>query len=180
MGAAPAAMGMRSPMLDEAEIKRRKAVWSALADLWLDTEITDDWLAHIAKVMHESGYSIDELRHIYLYEVAPVVYVNTLVVTGERAGFDEAWLHGRIVDSLRQRGIRPMASNPPRRRALLRRHRRLFRLVALAPRWLRRRRLRSLRRLMTYATEEEWQTLAAMVAARRAGATATRDAPPDV
>jgi len=40
--------------------------------------------------MHDSGYSIDELRHIYLYEVAPAVFGNLLTAAGEWAGFDEA------------------------------------------------------------------------------------------
>lgn len=166
-------------MMDSAEIERRKPEWTALSDLWLDTEITDDWLAHIARVMHESGYSMTELRHIYLYEVAPVVYVNTHVVTGEWVGFDEAWLHRRIVDSICRRGVGPEHPGWFRRHAMLRRHRRLFRLIALVPRWLRRRRLRSLHRRMTFATEEEWWALAAMVAARRGGKTAATEAPPD-
>lgn len=166
------------PVLDAAAIERRKPVWTVLSELWLDTELTEGWLAHIARVMHESEHSIDELRHIYLYEVAPVVYGNLLVVAGEWAGFDEAWLHDRIIESLHRRGSMPAALVGRRRRARLRRHRRLYALVALLPRWSRRRRLRSLQRLMTYATEDEWRKLAAMVAALRAEATAARSAPP--
>ena len=29
-------------MIDDAEIERRKPVWIALSDLWLDTELTED------------------------------------------------------------------------------------------------------------------------------------------
>ena len=50
----------------------------ALLDLWLDTELTDDDLQRIAGVMKSSGYSVDELRDISLFEVAPVVFPNLL------------------------------------------------------------------------------------------------------
>jgi hypothetical protein len=78
--------------LDEAEIERRKPVWAALSELWLDTELADDDLRRIAGVMGQSGYSVGELREIYLFEVAPVVSPNLLTVAGEWAGFDHDWL----------------------------------------------------------------------------------------
>ena len=40
---------------DETEIDRRKPVWAALSELWLDTELTDDDLHRIADVMKRSG-----------------------------------------------------------------------------------------------------------------------------
>jgi hypothetical protein len=58
------------------EIERRKAVWAALAELWLDTELTPDDLERIAGVMKRSGYSVSQLREIYLFEVAPVERQN--------------------------------------------------------------------------------------------------------
>jgi hypothetical protein len=67
---------------DEAEIERRKPVWAALSDLWLDTELKDDDLQRTAGVMKRSEYSINELRDIYLLEVAPVVFPNLLSVAG--------------------------------------------------------------------------------------------------
>ena len=50
--------------LDEAEIERRKPVWAALSELWLDTELADDDLRRIAGVMGQSGYCVGMLRDI--------------------------------------------------------------------------------------------------------------------
>ena len=82
----------QSVEIDETEIERRKPVWAALSELWLDTELTQDDLQRIAGVMKRSGYNVPQLRDIYLFEVAPVVFPNLLVVAGEWAGFDDEWL----------------------------------------------------------------------------------------
>ncbi len=79
-------------IFDYSELERRKPVWSALSDLWLDSELTDDDLERIAAVMEQSDYTIDELREIYRFEEAPVVFMNLFQVAGEWAGFDEDWL----------------------------------------------------------------------------------------
>ncbi len=79
-------------VLDESEIERRKLVWAALSELWLDTELADDDLRRIAGAMRDSGYGLGELREIYLFEVAPVVFANLFTVAGEWAGFDQDWL----------------------------------------------------------------------------------------
>jgi hypothetical protein len=90
---------------DEAEIERRKPVWAALSDLWLDTELTEDDLQRIAGVMKRSEYSINELRDIYLFEVAPVVFPNLLSVAGEWAGFDEEWLFVETTKRAKKRNL---------------------------------------------------------------------------
>jgi hypothetical protein len=41
----------------ETEIERRKPVWAALSELWLDAELDEDDLQRIAGVMKRSGYS---------------------------------------------------------------------------------------------------------------------------
>ena len=74
---------------DETEIERRKPVWAALSELWLDTELTHDDLQRIAGVMKRSSYSLSQLRDIYLFEVAPVVFGNLLTVAGTWSGCDE-------------------------------------------------------------------------------------------
>ncbi len=122
-------------MFDAAEIERRKPVWTALSELWLDTELTDDDLQRIAEVMKRSGYGIPQLRDIHLFEVAPVVFPNLLTVAGEWAGFDEEWLFD-------------MASRRARRRSLCLR---AFVRMGVG-KWL-----------MTYATEEHWDTLVKML-----------------
>ena len=122
--------------IDEAEIERRKPVWAALSDLWLDTELKDDDLRRIAGAMRRSGYGVEELREIYLFEVAPVVYPNLLSVAGEWAGFDEEWLFAQATRRARRRS--------PVLRALVR--------------------LGIGKRVMTFATEQHWHRLVEMMA----------------
>jgi hypothetical protein len=124
-----------SVVIDEAEIERRMPVWAALSELWLDTELSHDDLKRIAGVMGSSGYSVAELRDIYLYEVAPVVFLNLLVVGGEWAGFDEQWLFAKAAKRARRRSL----------------YLRAFVKIGIG-KWL-----------MTYATEPLWDTLAEMM-----------------
>jgi hypothetical protein len=121
----------RSVVIDESEIERRKPVWAALSDLWLDTEFTEDDLLRVAGVMKRSGYSVNELREIYLFEVAPVVFPNLLSVAGEWAGFNEEWLFAE-------------ATKRAQKRSLI--------LRALV-------RLGVGKRIMTFATERHWEKL---------------------
>lgn len=127
-------------MLDDATISARRTLWRALSELWLDTELDDADLERIASVMDASGLSLEELRSVYLHEVAPVVHHNLLSVAGVSDGFDESWLAERIVANLREapRRIRFMAWFPPTRRR------------------------------MTYATERPWAALCKRVLEKRA------------
>ena len=122
-------------MIDETEIDRRKPVWLALSELWLDTELDENDLDRIAGVMKRSGYTLEELRDIYLFEVAPVVFPNLLTVAGEWAGFDEDWLFSKITKRARTRGLCLRA----------------FIKTGIG------------KRLMTYATEPYWHTLVKLV-----------------
>lgn len=120
-------------MLTDKDINIRKPVWSALSDLWLDTELQEWQLNSIAETLYESGYSIEVLREIYEKEVAPIVYTNLLCVAGEWAGFDDKWLHEEIISSLNSRG----------------KFQRIF--------------LKLRRNAMFYATKEHWKELEARV-----------------
>ena len=80
-------------MLTDSELERRKPVWTAFSEFWLDTELDEQNLSRIAGVAAASGYSIAELHSIYLYEVAPVVFLNCWGVVGVWAAFDDEWLH---------------------------------------------------------------------------------------
>jgi hypothetical protein len=122
--------------IDRARIERRKPVWAALSELWLDTELADDDLRRIAGVMGRSGYGVEELREIYLFEVAPVVSPNLWTVAGEWAGFDEGWLFAAATRRARKRS--------PVLRALV--------WSGLGG-WL-----------MTFATEQHWRRLVEMMA----------------
>ena len=83
--------------LSEEEIARRRPVWLALSELWLDTELTEVDINHIATKMVESGYSLSELRVICDSEIAPVVYSNLRSPAGVWDGFDEHWLIEQIL-----------------------------------------------------------------------------------
>ena len=79
-------------------------VWEAIADLWLDTVIDETITEGSARVLAASPFSMDELRRIRLYEVAPAVHANLKVVAGEWAGFDRDWLRERITSGVARRG----------------------------------------------------------------------------
>jgi hypothetical protein len=78
--------------LSSEDLRSRVPVWEALADFWLDTELADLEFDYIARVIAASPYSIDEVRAIHDYEVAPAVSGNLACVAGEWAGFDKEWL----------------------------------------------------------------------------------------
>ena len=90
--------------MDEAELPRRRPLWIALSDLWLDTELQDGDRDFIARTMLDSGYGRDALQRIMAEEVAPVVYRNLYSVAGEWTGFDPDWLCAEILAGLRRRG----------------------------------------------------------------------------
>jgi hypothetical protein len=84
------------PPLTLEELERRRPVWSALSDLFLDTEVRP---AHAwrARVCARSGFDVPALRAIFDDELHPLLYSNPLSLAGEWAGFDDAWLEGAIV-----------------------------------------------------------------------------------
>jgi hypothetical protein len=130
-------------MLTDEELQRRKPLWTALSELWLDTELDPADIQRIADAVIESGYSEAELNAIYLYEVAPVVSANLLSVAGEWAGFDEEWLHAKARKRAESRSL-----------------------------WLSFWVWTGFgRKLMTYATEEHWQAIIGQVQARKSSAT---------
>lgn len=80
-----------SPM-DATELARRKPVWLALSEFYLDTELQPADFRRIRTVFDQSRYSAQEIRQIDYEEVGPVLVGNLLSVAGEWAGFDEAAL----------------------------------------------------------------------------------------
>ncbi|WP_241693746.1 DUF7079 family protein [Pseudomonas sp. OTU750018] len=70
----------------------REDIWLALSELWLDTTLDESALRHIATRLRASGLSLDELQHIYCYEVAPQVWHNHWAVAGVWDGFEPQWL----------------------------------------------------------------------------------------
>lgn len=87
---------MSTAPLTSEELERRRPVWSALSDLFLDTEVrpAHPWRA---RVCARSGLDVTALRRIFDEELHPLLYSNLLSVAGEWAGFDDAWLESAIV-----------------------------------------------------------------------------------
>jgi len=78
------------------ERQRRRRVWAALSELFLDTELDERNFAEIACVLAESGYTDTELHNILLREVYPVCIPNLRSFAGKWAGFDLDWLEEQI------------------------------------------------------------------------------------
>jgi hypothetical protein len=55
--------------------------------------------------MKRSGYSVPQLRDVYRFEVAPVVFPNLLTGAGEWAGFDEEWLFTEAAKRANRRSL---------------------------------------------------------------------------
>lgn len=70
-------------------------VWSALSDLFLDTE-TRWFLPRTAWAGARSGLSWQQLDQVYQNQVAPVVAPNLLDIAGDWAGFPDEWLFSQI------------------------------------------------------------------------------------
>lgn len=70
----------------------REAVWLALAELWLDSEIDTATLDSIVRSLRDSGLALAELERIFFCEVAPVVWLNAWSVAGVWDAFDPQWL----------------------------------------------------------------------------------------
>ena len=77
---------------ETSETDRRRPVWLALSELYLDNELQADDLERLANTLTQSSFSLAELRKIDLYEVFPLLQPNLLSVAGEWAGFEESWL----------------------------------------------------------------------------------------
>jgi hypothetical protein len=86
-------------MLSAEEVTKRRHLWLALSELFLDTE-TRRSFPWIIRVALESGYSWDQIESIFWNEVAPAVSHNLFDVAGDWAGFPEEWLVDEITGIL--------------------------------------------------------------------------------
>ncbi len=88
---------MASAQLSQAEIARRLPVWTALSDVFLDTELDPQEYSHIADVIRQSGYTAGEAEAIFRDEVAPAFSVNLWSVAGEWQGWPEDYVRERVL-----------------------------------------------------------------------------------
>jgi len=84
-----------NPRLSDQALLARIPLWEALSEFWLDTELADFEFDYIARVIAASPYSLEKVRAIHDYEVAPAVSGNLMCVAGVWSGFDSEWLHER-------------------------------------------------------------------------------------
>jgi hypothetical protein len=85
------------------ERARKRPIWLALSEFWLDTELQTEDLRRIAEILKESGYTSEEIARIYKFEVAPVVWMNIFPFypsVGEWAGFDPEWLEENMMSNI--------------------------------------------------------------------------------
>jgi hypothetical protein len=86
-------------------IEERAPVWSALSELFLDTELEDADLDRIAAVLAASPYSEDKLEEILRYEVTPVLKSNLRRGAGAWTGFDSDWLCEKITPRIEKKPL---------------------------------------------------------------------------
>ena len=79
-----------------ADLARRRPVWLALSDLFLDTDV-QLFRDMNTRLLADSTYSLDELDTILREEVYPACSFNLSLVAGEWGGFDSDWLEQRIL-----------------------------------------------------------------------------------
>lgn len=80
----------------ESDLARRRPVWLALSDLFLDTDV-NLFREGNTRTLAASPYSLEELDTILREEVYPACSFNLSQVAGEWAGFDADWLERRIL-----------------------------------------------------------------------------------
>ena len=61
---------------------QKKAVWEAIANIFLDSQLSEDEMNLIIKTLKDSGFNFHDLYEIYADEVAPVFHLNLLVTAG--------------------------------------------------------------------------------------------------
>lgn len=86
------------------EFARRLPVWTALSELFLDTELTATDHARIARIVEASGYNLALLDSIMRKEMLPA-FGGNLSITGEWAGWSEDQVAVIMQDTLNRRGL---------------------------------------------------------------------------
>jgi hypothetical protein len=70
------------------DLARRRPVWEAMSEFFLDTQLESADHARIAEILMASGYSLNELDYILWREVSPVLWSNLASMAGIWDGFD--------------------------------------------------------------------------------------------
>lgn len=84
------------------DINKRKPVWYALSNLFLDTELDEKDYQMIVRELLLSEYSVEKIEEILFDEVYPVCIVNLTNAAGIWDQFDEEWLTEKISKRLQK------------------------------------------------------------------------------
>lgn len=85
-----------------SNIAERMPVWTALSELFLDTELDDGDLNRIAERLRESPYGRMEIERILRDEVMPAFGVNLASVAGQWTPWTQGEVHEIMVRSLQR------------------------------------------------------------------------------
>lgn len=85
------------------DLKKRKFIWIALSNFYLDQELKERDFAQIAATIKESPYSFIQVKKIDKEEVFPVLSSNSQHTTGVWSGFNEVWLVTEISKKIESR-----------------------------------------------------------------------------
>ena len=96
----------------EDEIARRRPLWIALSDLFLDTEMPEIHYRGIREAALSGGFATNEVKAILTDEVAPAVGANLLQIAGEWAMFDPDWVVDQVSDRVAGRPVVGAISGP--------------------------------------------------------------------
>jgi hypothetical protein len=91
--------------LDPADVERRLPLWTALADLFLDTDVML-CVPHISRTIAEGGWSIDEAENALRWDVRPAFYSNLFNIAGEWEGWDPAYVRNAVIAARGDRAAR--------------------------------------------------------------------------
>jgi hypothetical protein len=83
-------------MPTEEQIIERMPVWRALADFFLDDDLSSHDLARIASDLAQSRYTEAQLFAILRHEVYPACSMNLVSVAGAWGAWGDDWIRERI------------------------------------------------------------------------------------
>jgi len=85
------------------DLERRRPVWEALSDIFLDTELENSGRIYIAQQIIASNYAPLEIHHILWNEIYPVLKSNLQSVAGVWSGFNIDNLEQQILSGKHRR-----------------------------------------------------------------------------
>ncbi|MES9970528.1 MAG: hypothetical protein ABW092_10885, partial [Candidatus Thiodiazotropha sp.] len=79
----------------------RLPVWQACSRFYIDNELSDNDLDHIANVCAQSKYTCKELDKIMFSEVWPAFAANLFSMAGNWTGWDDEYVAERVLEKSR-------------------------------------------------------------------------------